>query len=158
VIVNNTWGNVDPQAIKVLEAELMKNTLKAAIDMGAQVARNENTITSTQNIIRLVLDNHLSSLRTRSLIQDATVYHSIDNHSDGAYALSVGSECLRSGHRVGFPVGFPSFALVTYVCRSAWSDSVMGALGVDKSTVCCLPPVVTSFPGRLRCIAKEGSL
>ena len=125
VLVDNTWGKVDPRADNTGEAEPMK-TFKAAISMGAQVVRNENTITSAQKIIRLILNNDLPPLRTRSWVQDSTVYHSIDNRSGGAYARSVGSQCPRSSHCVGFPLGFPLIALVTYVCRSTWSDSVMG--------------------------------
>ena len=125
VLVDNTWGKADPGFDKLNETRLMW-TFGAAINMGAQVARNENTITSAQNIIRLVLDNdRLPPLRTRSWVQDPTVHHAIDNCSGEAYALSVGSQCPRSGHRVGFSLGFPLFALVTYVCRSTWSDSVI---------------------------------
>jgi len=120
VIVTNMWGQVDPEVGEAREAELVKRDIlfKPILDKGAQIARNENTVTSAQKIIRLVLNNHPLP-RTPSPIQDATVYYSIDNCSGGSevYTLSAGSGCLRSGHRVGFPVGFPLFASVTYIPR-----------------------------------------
>ena len=124
VLVDNTWRRFDPRYDEFYEARVM-SVFEAAIGMGAQVARNENTITSAQEIIHLVLHNDLPPLRTRPWVQDPAVYHSIDNCSGGAYALSLGSQCVRSGHRVGFPLEFSLFALVTYAYRSTWSDSVM---------------------------------
>ena len=109
VIVTNMWGQVDPEVGEAREFELMNRDIlfKPILDKGAQIARNENTVTSAQKIIRLVLNNHPLP-RTPSPIQDATVYHSIDNRSGGgeAYTLSVGSGHPRSSHHVCFPLGF----------------------------------------------------
>ena len=65
VIVTNMWGEVDPRVGEAREAELMGKDIffKPALDKGAQIARNENTVTSARKIIRLVLDNHPLPLR-----------------------------------------------------------------------------------------------
>ena len=59
VIVTNMWGRVDLQVGEAREAELMREDIffKPILDKGARIARNENTLTSAQNIIRLVLGN-----------------------------------------------------------------------------------------------------
>ena len=60
VIVTNMWGGVDLQVGEAREAELMREDVffKPILDKGARIARHENTVTSAQNIIRLVLGNH----------------------------------------------------------------------------------------------------
>ena len=65
VIVTNMWGEVDPVVGKAREAELMREDIffKPVLDKGAQIARHENTPTSAQDVIRLVLDNHPLPLR-----------------------------------------------------------------------------------------------
>jgi len=82
VIVTNMWGEVDPRVGKAREAELMEEDIlfKPTIDEGAQITRNDNTVTSAQNIIRLILNNHPLP-HTQSLIQNAKVYCSIGNCS-----------------------------------------------------------------------------
>jgi hypothetical protein len=49
------------------EAELMRENIffKPVLNKGAQIARNESTATSAQNVIRLILDNHPLPLRIR---------------------------------------------------------------------------------------------
>ena len=82
VIVTNMWGEVDPQVGQAREAELMREDLffKPVLDKGAQIARNENTATSAQDIIRLVLDNHPLPLR----IQEELVNEHKDISETGA--------------------------------------------------------------------------
>jgi len=60
VIVTNMWGRVDLQVGEAREAELMREEIffKPILDKGARIARNENNITSAQNIIRLFFGNH----------------------------------------------------------------------------------------------------
>ena len=60
VIVTNMWGEVDPEVGEARVAELMEEDIffKPALEGDAQIARNENTATSAQEIIRLVLDNY----------------------------------------------------------------------------------------------------
>ena len=72
VIVTNMWGKVDPQVGEAREAELMTDDIffKPVLDKGAQIARHENTVTSAQNIIRLVLDNHPLPLRIQVELVD----------------------------------------------------------------------------------------
>ena len=59
VIVTNMWGEAGPQIGEAREAELMSEGVffRPVLDNGARFARNENTVTSAQNIIRLVLDS-----------------------------------------------------------------------------------------------------
>ena len=72
VIVTNMWGEVDPQVGKAREAELMREDIffKPVLDKGAQIAPHENNVTSAQNIIRLVLDNHPLPLRIQQELVD----------------------------------------------------------------------------------------
>ena len=65
VVVTNMWGEVDPLVGEKREAKLMGEDIffKPVLDEGAQTARHENTTTSAQKIIRLVLDNHPLPLR-----------------------------------------------------------------------------------------------
>jgi len=57
VIVTNMWGEVDPQVGEAREAKLKDTFFKPVLDKGAQIARNENTVTSAQRIIRLILND-----------------------------------------------------------------------------------------------------
>jgi len=72
VIVTNMWDQVDLQVGEAREVELMREDtfFKSVIDKGAQIARNENTITSAQNIIHLVLDNYPLPLRIQRELVD----------------------------------------------------------------------------------------
>ena len=72
VIVTNMWGEVDPRIGEAREAELMTDDIffKPVLDKGAQIARHENTVTSAQKIIRLVLDNHPIPLRIQVELVD----------------------------------------------------------------------------------------
>jgi hypothetical protein len=58
VIVTNMWGLTSPQAGEAREAELMKKDFffKPALERGARMARHENTVSSAENIIRLILN------------------------------------------------------------------------------------------------------
>ena len=60
VIVTNMWGVVDPRVGEAREAELIREEMffKPVLEMGAQMARHENTVSSAERIIRLVLDNN----------------------------------------------------------------------------------------------------
>ena len=60
VIVTNMWGEVDPKVGNEHEAELMREDsfFKPVLEKSAQMARHENTITSGESIIRLILNNH----------------------------------------------------------------------------------------------------
>ena len=60
VIVTNMWGEVDPKVGNEHEAELMREDIffKPVLKKSAQMARHENTITSGESIIRLILNNH----------------------------------------------------------------------------------------------------
>ena len=73
VIVTNMWGEVDLQVGEAREAELMREEIffKPILDKGGRIARNENTVISAQNIIRLVLGNRPLPLRIqRELIDE----------------------------------------------------------------------------------------
>jgi len=72
VAVTNMWGRVVPRVGEVREAGLMRgdNFFKPVLDKGARIARNENKITSAQNIIRLVLDNRPLPLRIQEELVD----------------------------------------------------------------------------------------
>ena len=72
VVVTNMWGEVDPKVGDAREVELMTDDIffKPVLDKGAQTARHENTITSAQNIIRLVLNNHPIPLRIQVELVD----------------------------------------------------------------------------------------
>ena len=72
VIVTNMWGQVDLQIGEAREDELMREDIffKPVFDKGARIARNENTVASAQDIIRLVLDNHPWPLRIQEELVD----------------------------------------------------------------------------------------
>ena len=72
VIVTNMWGEVDLQVGEAREAELMREEIffKPILDKGGRIARNENTVTSAQNIIRLVLSNPPLPLRIQRELVD----------------------------------------------------------------------------------------
>ena len=72
VIVTNMWGQIDRQVGEAREVELVRDDtfFKFVIDRGAQIARNENTVTSAQNVIRLILDNHPLPLRIQRELVD----------------------------------------------------------------------------------------
>jgi hypothetical protein len=59
VIVTNMWGGVEPEVGEAREAELMGEEIffKPVLDGGAKMARHENTVSSAERIIRLILNN-----------------------------------------------------------------------------------------------------
>ena len=65
VIVTNMWGDVDPRTGETREAQLMRDDLffKPVLDGGARMARHDDTASSAERIIRLVLKNHPLPLR-----------------------------------------------------------------------------------------------
>jgi len=88
VIVTNMWGEVDLQVGEAREAELMREDVffKPILDKGARITRNENTITSAQNIIRLFFDNRPLPLRIQREL--------VDEHKDIS-ATSASEELHR---------------------------------------------------------------
>jgi len=83
VIVTNMWGGVEPEVGNAREAELRSEDIffKPALDKGAQMARHENTISSAETIIRLVLNNHPLPLQIQ---KELVVEHkNIDETSAG---------------------------------------------------------------------------
>lgn len=82
VIVTNMWGEVEPRVGEAREAELMREDIffKPVLDKGAQIARHENTVTSAQDIIRLIFNNHPLPLR----IQEELVNEHKDISETGA--------------------------------------------------------------------------
>ena len=59
VIVTNMWGEVEPEVGYAREAELRGEDVffKPVIERGAQMARHENTISSAEAIVRLLVNN-----------------------------------------------------------------------------------------------------
>ncbi|KAF9647119.1 hypothetical protein BDM02DRAFT_3251214 [Thelephora ganbajun] len=59
VIVTNMWGGVEPGIGDAREAELMREDIffKPVLESGARMARHENTVSSAEGIIRLLIDN-----------------------------------------------------------------------------------------------------
>ena len=88
VIVTNMWGEVEPQIGGEREAELMREDIffKPVLDKGAQMARHDNTTSSTTNIIRLMLGNNPLPLRIQEEL--------IDEHKDIS-ETSAGEELNR---------------------------------------------------------------
>jgi len=82
VIVTNMWGEVDPQVGNAREAELVEEDIffKPVLEKGARIARHQNTASSAQTIIRLILDNHPMPLR----IQEELVNERKDISETGA--------------------------------------------------------------------------
>jgi len=60
VIVTNRWGEVARQVGKAREAELAGEDMlfKLAMDRGARMASHDNTVSSAEKILRLILRNH----------------------------------------------------------------------------------------------------
>lgn len=65
VIVTNMWEQVDPRVGEAREAELAGEYIffKPVLDKGARMARHDNTVSSAEKIIRLILENHPLPLR-----------------------------------------------------------------------------------------------
>ena len=82
VIVTNMWGEVDPQVGDAREAELAREDIffKPVLEKGARMARHENTVTSAESVIRLILENHPLPLR----IQEELVNEHKDISQTGA--------------------------------------------------------------------------
>lgn len=76
VIVTNMWGQVNLEVGSQREAELMKEDdfFKPVLDKGARMARHENTASSAEKIIRLILGNHPLPLRIQEeLVRDQKI-------------------------------------------------------------------------------------
>ena len=65
VIVTNMWEEVDPDVGNKREAELKTEDdfFKPVLDKRARMARHDNTVSSAETIIRLILGNHPLPLR-----------------------------------------------------------------------------------------------
>jgi len=65
VIVTNMWGEVDPAVGNAREIELATEDIffKPVLEKHAQMIRHENTISSAERVIRLILGNHPLPLR-----------------------------------------------------------------------------------------------
>ena len=72
VIVTNMWGAVDPQVGAAREVELMTKGIffKPVLEKGGQMARHENTVSSAQDILRRILQNHPIPLRIQEELVD----------------------------------------------------------------------------------------
>jgi hypothetical protein len=73
VIVTNMWSRVEPEVGEAREAELRGEDMffKPAIERGTRMARHENTVSSTETIIRLLINNRPLPLRIqRELIDE----------------------------------------------------------------------------------------
>jgi hypothetical protein len=72
IVVTNMWGEVDLQLGKEREAELMGEDIffKPVLDKGARMSRHDNTSSSAENIIRLILENRPLPLRIQQELVD----------------------------------------------------------------------------------------
>ncbi len=70
VIVTNMWGEVDQAKGEMREAELKKFFFKPALDKGAQMLRHDNTVESTYNILRHIIQNHPLPLKIQRELVD----------------------------------------------------------------------------------------
>jgi hypothetical protein len=88
VIVTNMWGEVDPQVGEEREAELMEEDIffKPVLDGGGEMARHENTLSSAESIIRLILNNRPLPLQIQREL--------FDEHKD-ILETSAGEELNR---------------------------------------------------------------
>ena len=88
VIVTNMWGEVSIEVGEAREAELIRENIffKPVLDKGAQMARHDNTVSSAQNIIRRIIDNHPLPLRIQREL--------VDEHKDIS-ETSAGEELNR---------------------------------------------------------------
>ena len=82
VIVTNMWKNVDPRTGDKREIRLRGSDtyFKPVLDKGARITRHDDTASSAENIIRLVLENHPLPLR----IQEELVIEGKDITQTGA--------------------------------------------------------------------------
>lgn len=71
-IVTNMWGEVTPQVGNAREAELIKDGLffRPILNKGAHIVRHDDTISSAEGIIRLVLNNNPLPLRIQEELVD----------------------------------------------------------------------------------------
>ena len=72
VIVTNMWGNVDPHTGDEREARLKGSDIffKPVLTEGAQMARHDNTVSSAERIVRLILNHHPVPLRIQEELVD----------------------------------------------------------------------------------------
>ena len=74
VIVTNRWGEVPLQVGEAREAELQTRDIffKPILDKGARMTRHENTVSSAEKIIRLILPPEAAP-KTRGAVQSQMV-------------------------------------------------------------------------------------
>ena len=72
VIVTNMWGEVDPQIGIAREEELVRKDIffGSVFNMGARMARHDNTFPSAKAIIHHILGNHALPLRIQRELAD----------------------------------------------------------------------------------------
>jgi hypothetical protein len=72
VIVTNMWGDVNPRIGNAREAQLMREDIffKPVLDKGAQTTRHNNTASSAEHIIRLLINNRPLPLRIQEELVD----------------------------------------------------------------------------------------
>ena len=68
VIVTNMWGKVTPEVGDARKEELANSFFKRALDNGAKFIAHDDTVESTHNIIRTILDNQQVTLRIQKEI------------------------------------------------------------------------------------------
>jgi hypothetical protein len=70
ILVTNMWGDVPQDVGEAREEELTTNFFKSALDKGAQLARNHNTIQSVHDIIRRIIKNRPAVLQIQRELVD----------------------------------------------------------------------------------------
>jgi hypothetical protein len=150
VIVTNMWEEVHPLIGNTREANLMRDS-KPILDRGAKMARHDNTISSAQTIIRLLLNNHPLPLRIQEELVDggkdvsetaASWELSLelavqrDTRVSPEIAIVFVSQCILFG-RACYSRASHIFNLTSRQSPTIYQspDSVMGATGTGKSTV-----------------------
>jgi len=88
VIVTNMWGGVEPEVGEAREAELKREDMffKPVLENGGQMARHENTLSSAESIIRLLMGNKPLPLQIQREL--------VDEHKD-IVETSAGQELNR---------------------------------------------------------------
>ena len=88
IIVTNMWGGVEPEVGEAREAELKTEDIffKPALERGTRMARHENTVTSAEAIIRLLINNQPIPLQIQKEL--------VDEHKD-IVKTSAGEELNR---------------------------------------------------------------
>ena len=72
VLVTNMWGEVSKEVGEAREAELAREDIffKPVLEKGARLLRHDNTVESTQEILRSIIGNQPRSLRIQRELVD----------------------------------------------------------------------------------------